>query len=79
MLLCIAAMTFAACSGGQNGLGTGGNLSISVTTGEATEITNNSVAILSYVYGDVSKGNIEVGVMYSEDEDEVTSHNGCTP
>lgn len=79
MLLCIAAITFAACNGQQNGLGTGGNLSVSVTTDEATEITNNSVTILSHVYGDVSKyGNIEVGIMYSEDEDEVTSHDGRT-
>lgn len=82
MLLCIAALTFAACNGGggqNNGLGTGGNLSVRVTTGEATEITTNSVTILSYIYGDVYQyGNIEVGIMYSEDEDEVSSHNGRT-
>lgn len=77
MLLCAAAMTFAACNGQQNGVDKDGNPSVRVTTGEATEITNNSVTILSYVYGDVYQ-NIEVGIMYSEDEEEVTSHNGRT-
>ncbi len=77
MLLCVTAMTFAACNGQQNGVDKDGNPSVRVTTGEATEITNNSVTILSYVYGDVYQ-NIEVGIMYSEDEEEVTSHNGRT-
>lgn len=78
MLLCVAAMTFAACDREQqNGVDKDDNPSVSVTTGEATEITNNSVTILSYVYGDVYQ-NIEVGIMYSDDEEEVTSHNGRT-
>ena len=80
MLLCITAVTFAACDREQqNGVDKDGNLSLLVATGEATEITNNSVTILSSVIGDVSKyGNIEVGIMYSDDEEEVTSHNGRT-
>lgn len=80
MLLCITAMTFAACDREQqNGVDKDDNLSLLVATGEATEITNNSVTILSSVIGDVSKyGNIEVGIMYSDDEEEVTSHNGRT-
>lgn len=81
MLLCITAMTFAACDREQqNGVDKDDNLFLLVDTGEATEITNNSVTILSsVVIGDVSKyGNIEVGIMYSDDEEEVTSHNGRT-
>lgn len=82
MLLCITAMTFAACDREQqNGVEPDDNLSVLVATGEATEITNNSVTILSsvVVIGDVSKyGNIEVGIMYSDDEEKVTSHNGRT-
>lgn len=79
MLLCVAAMTFAACNEQQNGLfGTDGKPLVTVTTGEVTKITSNSVTILSYVYGDVSKygGNIEVGIVYSEDEDEIKSRKG---
>lgn len=80
MLLCITAMTFAACDREQqNGVDKDDNLSLLIATGEATEITNNSVTILSSVIGDVSKyGNIEVGIMYSDDEEEVASHNGRT-
>lgn len=76
MLLCSVAITFAACNGEQNGVNTDLS-SISVTTGEATEITDISAVVSAAIVGDIPQtGDIEVGFIYSENKDEVTAHNG---